>query len=458
MTLKDLENSTLVSVLNALHEGVCVVDREGTVLLWNKKAEEIYDIPAQDIIGKPLAHFIPNALLLKVLKEKKAMENFLHKPRQGRYFATSARPLYIKGELVGAVSSDKDVTEITNLGFELEETRTRLEYLQEEVSKIAEDGNSFGQIIGKSRVLKDRISRARQVAKTNIGVLIVGESGTGKEVFARAIHQASGRKGPFVAINCSAIPEHLFESEMFGYVAGAFTGALRKGKMGKFEMADRGTLFLDEIGDMPAQMQAKLLRVLQEQKIYRVGSEKAIDIDVRVISASNKDLENMVKEGQFREDLYYRLNVVKIELPPLRERKEDIPLLVECFVQEFCQKNKLTPPRITPDIIALLMDYEWKGNVRELRNTVEHLVIFSQAGKIDINSIPDYIREQLQKRNKRMEELFELKACVAKAEQQTIARVMQMVKGNKSRAAKILNIPRSTLYYKLNYYNMKEYL
>ncbi|NLC11409.1 MAG: sigma 54-interacting transcriptional regulator, partial [Firmicutes bacterium] len=269
---------------------------------------------------------------------------------------------------------------------------------------------------------------------------------------------ASGRKGPFVAINCSAIPEHLFESEMFGYVAGAFTGALRKGKMGKFEMADRGTLFLDEIGDMPAQMQAKLLRVLQEQKIYRVGSEKAIDIDVRVISASNKDLENMVKEGQFREDLYYRLNVVKIELPPLRERKEDIPLLVECFVQEFCQKNKLTPPRITPDIIALLMNYEWKGNVRELRNTVEHLVIFSQAGKIDINSIPDYIREQLQKRNKRMEELFELKACVAKAEQQTIARVMQMVKGNKSRAAKILNIPRSTLYYKLNYYNMKEYL
>lgn len=442
----------LTNILNTIHESVCVVDKSGTVIMWSKGSEKLFDLPQEKITGKPLADFFPNALLLRVINERKEFKNYYHSPVDGRYAVISAMPLYMDGEFVGAVSTDKDATETTNLIFELEETRDKLKQLQDEVSVIV-DRYSFDQVAGRSKIIQEKIVRAKQVARTKASVLIVGESGTGKEVFARAIHKESGRKGPFIAVNCSAIPESLFESEMFGYVGGAFTGALKKGKMGKFELAHEGTLFFDEIGDMPLYMQAKILRALQERNIVRVGAEKPVPVDVRVISATHHNLDKLVAEDKFREDLYYRLNVVKIELPPLRSRREDIPILVSGFIQEFCTENNLQVPQLTPEVLAALMQYEWKGNIRELKNTVEHLVIFSKKGRIDLSSAPEFLLQR-PSRGSDTGSGLNLENRMAQAEREIIDKAMKMAGGNKSRAAKLLGVPRSTLYYKLKAYGI----
>lgn len=453
-----LKSEAVKNILNAIHEAVCIVDKDGIVVHWSKKSEILFDVEADRILGKPLEDFFPTALLLKVIRDKQEANNIYHSPRKGTYVVVSGRPLYFNGRFVGAISTDKDVTEMTRLAFELEETREQLNQLRAEVSKLSDEKYSFGNILGKSNIIGQKIERARQVAGTNTGILITGESGTGKEIFARAIHQYSGRKGNFVAINCSAIPENLFESEMFGYVGGAFTGALKKGKRGQFEHAHQGTLFLDEISDMPMQMQAKLLRVLQENKVVRIGADSPIEVDVRIISASNRDLRKMVDEHTFREDLFYRLNVVRIDLPPLRDRKEDIPLLVESFINSFCMQNNVDIPRLAPEVFNMLTGYNWEGNIRELKNTVEHLVVFSKNGRIEIESVPEQIIEQSLTRTLQPEDTFDLQACVAKTEMEVLRKVMQMVGGNKSKASKILNIPRSTLYYKLNYYRLTDLL
>jgi transcriptional regulator with PAS, ATPase and Fis domain len=394
---------------------------------------------------------------MRVLQEKKPIENILHSPRRGSYVNISAMPLFVNGELVGGVSTDRDITEVRNLSRELEIAKEKLDYLQMEVNKINEDKYSFGQTLGKSDAIRDKINRAMQVAATNSSVLVSGESGTGKEVFARTIHQASGRKGPFIAVNCSAIPENLFESEMFGYEGGAFTGALNKGKIGKVELANKGTLFLDEIGDLPLYMQAKLLRVLQERQVERVGGDKSIDIDVRIISATNRDLKTMVKEGSFREDLFYRLNVVNLEIPSLRDRKEDIPMFIKKFIDEFCKENSIFVPRIIPEVFQILMSHDWPGNVRELKNTVEHLVIFSKDGEIKIESLPEHLVEKWEQCQE-LEVVYDLQENVKRIEIDTMRRAMEAAEGNKAQAAKLLNIPRSTLYYKIKFYDLAEYL
>ena len=453
----DEMRETFRYILDNLHEAVCVVDKEGTVALWCGKAEKLYGVKSEEIVGRKLEEFFPTGLLMKVLQEKKPIENVLHSPRKGSYVNISAIPLFINGELVGGVSTDRDITEVRNLSLELEAAKEKLDYLQMEVNKISEDRYSFGKNLGKSCIIRDRMNRAMQVAATNSSVLITGESGTGKEVFARSIHQVSGRKGSFVAINCSAIPENLFESEMFGYEGGAFTGALNKGKIGKIELANKGTLFLDEIGDMPLHMQVKLLRVLQERQVFRVGGEKAIDIDIRIISATHRDLKSMIKEGSFREDLFYRLNVVSIELPSLKDRKEDIPMFVKHFMEEFCRENNLSIPRVTPEVLQVLMCYSWPGNIRELKNIVEHLVVFSKEGEIKMESLPEHLTVT-EERQQELDEVYDLQENIRRIEIDSIRRAMAAAEGNKAQAAKLLNIPRSTLYYKIKFYDLVEYL
>ncbi len=447
------------TIINNLHEGVCLVDKEGTVILWTERIEKIYNIKSEEILGKKLKEFFPTALLLRALEEKKTIENVYHSPKKDSYAIISAVPIFIEGEFAGAVSTDRDITENTNLSMELESAKEKLDFLQTEVNKIHEEQYTFDKVNGKSEVILEKIHTAVQVAKTNSSVLIGGESGTGKEVFARAIHQASDRVGPFVAINCSAIPENIFESEMFGYEGGAFTGALNKGKVGKVEFADKGTLFLDEIGDMPLYMQAKILRVLQDRQIVRVGGEEPIDVDIRIISATHRDLKAMMTAGKFREDLFYRLNVVNIQLPGLRFRKEDIPLLLNQFIHEFCSENNIAEPKINSEVFQVLMSYDWPGNIRELKNTVEHLVVFSKNKEIVMSSIPVQILEKLEgTREINSIKTFELQENINYIEINTIKKAMEAVEGNKMRAAKLLKIPRSTLYYKIKFHNIKEYL
>ena len=439
-----------------VHEGICIIDNKGVVCIWGRGSEKLYGIKKSEIIGKKLGEYFPTALLLDVLKSKKPVENVIHSPRKNTYVNISARPLIKNDKLIGVVSTERDVSEITNLSRELELTKEKLDYLQVEVRKMNEDKFSFGNVVGKSKIMTRTIDRAYQVAPTTSSVLVSGESGTGKEVFARAIHQSSGREGAFVAINCSAIPESLFESEMFGYESGAFTGALTKGKIGKIEIANGGTLFLDEIGDMPLHMQAKLLRVLQEKQLMRVGGNKSISLDVRIISATHRNLEDMVKIGTFREDLYYRLNVVNIKLPSLSERIEDLPIFVKLFMEEFCRENHIKVPNISPEILNKLMNYSWPGNIRELKNMVEHLVVFSKNEKVQNETLPDYINcRDGQECIKNSQNLNQL---IRKTEVKAIHDAMKEAENNKQKAAKILDIPRSTLYYKLKYYELNQYL
>lgn len=445
-------------ILGNLHEAVCVINTSGLVTFWNASAEKLYGIKVEEIVGFHIKKFFQDPLLLKVLSEKKTFYNLKQKFRDGPDVIVSAIPLIYEDELIGAVSTDRDLNEITNLYMELDREKTKVELLKKQMKEITENKYYFGRIIGKSKALLDAMTIAKQVSKTNASVLITGESGTGKEVFSRAIHEESGRKGDFIPVNCSAIPSELLESELFGYVEGAFTGASRNGRAGKFELAHGGTLFLDEIGDMPTLMQAKLLRVLQDGIVYPVGSSKAIKVDARIIAATNKDLLNLMEEGKFREDLYYRLNVVSIIIPPLRERKEDIPELINTFILEFTEKNNINKMDITPDAMKILTDYQWKGNIRELRNTIERLVILSKDNKIHSENIPVQIINSINITpfiDLNESETIDLKKTVEEFEKNIILNALKVTNGNKVQSAELLGIKRATLYYKLDLYGIK---
>lgn len=443
------------NVFDNLHEAVCICDKEGIVGYWNKSAESLYNVKRESIINQYIGKLFPNAANLQVLKSKKRIENVCHEPVKGKRVALSAVPLYnFNNELIGVVSTDRDITEAVNLTNQLEYEKKKVEFLESAYKNEIAANYNFSSIIGKNKKIIESIAIVQKVAPTSTSILITGKSGTGKEVFAKVVHEASGRSGNFVAINCSAIPENLFESELFGYVEGAFTGAVKKGKIGKFEFANGGTLFLDEIGDMPLEMQAKILRVLQDRIIYRLGSEKAITTDTRIVAATNKDLKKSIEENKFREDLFYRLAVVQIQLPPLKDRKEDIKDLSNLFFEQVSKQEGIKISYIDQKIYKILTNYKWDGNIRELKNVIQRMVVLSSDGKISIDAIPEYILEGIQlNENKKIDEL-DLEKMVEDVEIRTIKEVMNMVNGNKQQAAKILNVKRTTLYYKLSKYGI----
>lgn len=450
-------NKQYMHIIDNMHEAVTVTDHLGNVLLWNKNAENIYGIKAEEILYKKLEMLFPNALSLSVLEEKIPIENMYHSPKPNYYVIISALPIYIDGNFLGVVATEKDVTEYRKLSAKLESANSQIDLLKEEVERFSKDFFSLGHIQGKNSVMQNVIQIAKNVSKTNVSVLITGESGTGKEIFARAIHKHSGRKGSFVPVNCSAIPGNLFESEFFGYVGGAFTGALKNGKVGYYELANHGTLFLDEIGDLPLALQGKLLRILQEGRVLRIGSGRSLSVDVRIIAATNKNLKEMIKQGYFREDLFYRLNVVNINLPPLRERREDIILLFDGFLREICTKNSVSIPPVDKEVYNVLLRYEWQGNIRELKNTVEYMLVLSGNEKISIDSVPPYILEKLTipTSSKKLEKSLEgLENNLKDMESRMITKALERANGNKSKAAALLNIPRTTLYYKLKQYKI----
>jgi len=313
---------------------------------------------------------------------------------------------------------------------------------------------NFGEIVGTSEKMKKVFERIQKVARSDSSVLIYGESGTGKELAARAIHFQSERKDrSFVRVNCGALAEGVLESELFGHEKGAFTGAIKR-RRGRFELADKGTIFLDEIGDVPLTTQIKLLRVLQEKELERVGGEETIKVDVRVIAATNKNLMAMVEEGKFREDLFYRLNIIPLELPPLREKLEDIPILVEHFLRKKAAQLNKRIPKINEMAMHELISYYWPGNVRELENVIERAVVLCEGSEIGLNDLPILLKDPSRTTLQLFKEDLPLSEALDDLERQLIARALEKAAGVKTEAARILGLKTSALYYKLEKYNM----
>ncbi len=363
------------TVFDGMSEGVISVNSSGMINTVNKVACRILGLSYENLVGVHVTEVSPEDCILQECIDKRIPVRRRKSvvTTTGRVeFYGSAKPINdSEGRFVGAVLLMKNLKEVKEM--------------VDAVSKPLEI--TFGDIIGTSPAMRNIIDFAKRISEMGTIVSINGESGTGKELFARAIHYESGREGPFVPINCAALPEPLIESELFGYVDGAFTGAKRKGKPGLFEAASNGTIFLDEIGDMPPGLQAKILRVLQDGCVRRIGGFEEIPVNARVVTATNKDLKSMVDEGGFREDLFYRINVLTIQVPPLKERLSDLPLLVNSFLQRFNRKLEKEDQVITREALAKLQDYDWPGNVRELQNVIERAAILSNSVEITPDSI-----------------------------------------------------------------------
>ena len=371
-----LLKNQLETVLNFVAEGIVAIDRQARISNLNFAAEKLLKLKAADVIGFHISEVFPGTPLEETIRDGKAFfereVKIWQRGRQQHYFV-SAKPMLQGGLIQGAVASFRPAEAAPKKGICL--------------APVA-----FEDIVGESAALRRVVSEAKQAATGNATILIGGESGTGKEVLAKAIHFAGQRsQGPFVAVNCAAIPENLLESELFGYEEGAFTGAKRGGKIGRFQSAEGGTLFLDEIGDMPLSLQGKLLRVLQDRFVERVGALKGVSIDVRILAASNRDLAALVKAGSFREDLYYRLNVINICLPPLRERRDDIIALSRHFLALHGLSYGKKILGFTPDASARLCEYQWPGNVRELENAIECAVVRTVGDEIEAADLPERI-------------------------------------------------------------------
>lgn len=452
-------SSSLSMLMDTVNDAVTVIDQNNTVIGWNKKAEELYGIAGETIVGEDIQNFFSSLVVTHVintdLPKKKIIRENYHQPLPGTHVLINASSITSGDEVIGSVCAERDITEIVLLHNELSKASSEVRQLKKEITKIHRPDTAFGKIAGHSKGLQKSVSLARRVANTNAAVMIRGESGTGKELFAEAIHQESSRRNnPFVVINCGAIPNSLFESELFGYQSGAFTGADRLGRQGKFEAAHKGTVFLDEIGEMPLEMQVKLLRVLQNKCFYRVGGNDLVEVDVRIIAATHRDLEQMISEGSFRKDLYYRINVVGIEIPPLRQRKEDILDLIYLFIREFCLQQDRDLVQMVPEVMSSLLNYPWPGNVRELRNVVERMVILAEEDLITEEHLPETIRFQT----------YTQAICAPdstliditdRAERAVILQAIEGCYGDKSKAARKLGVPRSTLYYKMKKLNLK---
>lgn len=446
-------NQRLTNIFNMMSDGVIIFSSDGTIDLVNPAVEHILGRPAGDIIGTTLQNLLdarPGSIEDFMLKGNSFsdVEVFMDGP-QGKIHCLAS----------GNFSRNEDGK--VDSGMMVLQNMDRINRL---VSRFtgARAQYKFNDIIGNSAPLMESINIARMATMNNSNVLLTGESGTGKEVFAQAIHNASFRhKGPFVAINCGAIPRELVASELFGYVEGAFTGAKRGGSIGKFEMASGGTIFLDEIGDMPFELQVALLRVLQNRRVTRIGDSKEIPVDVRVICATNKDLRSEIEQGNFREDLYYRLNVISINIPPLRERADDIPQLVKHFLGQLGRRNENVLSILEPEIIDKLKRYDWPGNVRELQNVVERLVCTASQNRVTSGDLPPeiissecfYAGEELQASPVTMYKQ-KRKQMLAEEESQQIISLLQKHQGNITRVAEETGFSRMTIYRKMKLYNI----
>ena len=448
-----LMQERLQMILEAVQDGICVVDRTGEITYVNPSYLRIVHKTPEMVIGQNVFKTAPDGNRCGVLRSGVARIGSVSHKKDGTTVVANVNPILVDGEIAGVVSVIKDITELQNLMARLSQVSARADYLEQELLRTKKTAQAFKNYIGKSGKVVDVLALASKAAGSSATVLIRGESGTGKEVIAEGIHYASERRrGPFIRVNCGAIPGTLLESELFGHEKGAFTGAVRR-KLGKFELAAKGTIFLDEIGEMDKNMQVKLLRVLQQKEFDRVGGEETVHVDVRIIAATNRNLEQMVKDGTFRDDLYYRLNVIPIRLPPLRERVDDIPLLTEHFIEKVSAQSGKSVRDISPEAMEVLMAYKWPGNVRELENVIERVITLMDTDRITIAALPSYIKGEMAVR-----EVQHFAADTAVLpwedyEKQIIANALKQC-GSFNAAAKMLRITHKTVAAKARKYNL----
>ncbi|MGD9568771.1 MAG: sigma 54-interacting transcriptional regulator [Sedimentibacter sp.] len=438
------KSAILKSIIDFAYDGILGIDMQGLITVFNPVVQKITGVPYENAIKKSVDDVVENTRMLQVLKSGVPELGEIQQIGNTS-IVTNRVPIVVDGEVFGVVATFQEIEKIQKM-----ETQIRKKLLAK--GHVAK--STFEDIKGKSKEILRTKDKARLYAGVDSTVLIMGETGTGKELFAQSIHNSSLRADkPFVAVNCAALPENLLESELFGYVEGAFTGARKGGKMGLFELAHGGTIFLDEISEMSPNLQARFLRVLQEKEVVRLGDDRIIPIDVRVIAATNRDLYKEVEEGGFREDLFYRLCVLKLDIPPLRNRKDDLYELVSYFLFE---KNKMLNRKIkgiTSASIAKIVLYDWPGNVRQLENFIERCVVLSEGKEIDIDiideaatGVPTYINEE---ENLTHENKINSKGVLRHIENETIKNVLEETNGNKSLAAEKLGISVTTLWRRL---------
>lgn len=437
----------LKTIINNTYEGIIAFDKHHKITVLNTVAERILSINAHDVIGmsaQELSKFISSDGLFDA---ENSLKNQIRKVGQFQVLFNQI-PINSEGEYFGLVYTLQDVTKIQNI----EQHIRREIYRKGLVAKF-----SLDDIIAQSQGMKELLKRAQKFGATDSTVLIIGESGTGKELLAQSLHTFSSRKnGPFVAINCAALPENLLESELFGYEEGAFTGAKKGGKPGLFELAHGGTIFLDEIGTIALNLQARLLRVLQEKEVRRVGGDRIVPVDVRIIAATNENLKQMVENMKFRQDLYFRLNVLNIKIPPLRERKEDIPHLVNHFLGIFNRKLNKDIKEFASELWQWFLQYEWPGNVRELENIVERCVVITEGQIVEadyLDSISEGVAENTQVESATGNNVIKIRTAKLEDMETEIIKQLQDVVKNKSELAKILGISRTTLWKKTKDFN-----
>lgn len=440
------------------HMAALVVDHNGTIQFINETYLKALQLPRDKVVGKDIRHITPESNTIKVMETGQPLLGYNWTVHGSQGVACSV-PLYENGELVGAFAY--------SIFLDIWDKNLRDNVMYKLVGKQAENAQiyttdyNFDSLIGLNQDFVSLKNLARSIAQhEGVTILITGESGTGKELFAQAIHNYSKRSTfPFVRVNCASIPHSLLESELFGYEDGAYTGAKRGGKPGKFELAHNGTVFLDEIGEMPFAMQSKLLVFLQERIVERLGASKPIKVNVRIIAATNCNLEKMVQENSFREDLYYRLNVGRLEIPPLRHRRDDIRLLVEHYMQELSKRHNISIDALSPELLQQLTDYHWPGNVREMVNVLERALILADIEKSPF-LLPHHLSITYQKpdpNNINMNtNLRDLKTLINQYEKLVINQVLQETNNDKVQAAKYLGINLSSLYRKARKYGIDD--
>lgn len=441
-------------IFDSIHNGAVVTDASGYVTHFNRPYGHFLDLDPTDQIGRHCTEVLENTRMHIVAQTGQSEINRTHKFK-GQNMVVQRIPIYKDGQVVAVFGQVmfKDVRDVHKLSREFSLLESKVQHYEAELLNLRATRYTFDSIMGKSEVICGLKREAMRAAGGKSPVLITGESGTGKELFAQAIHQAGNRKCfPFVRINCAAIPKELLESELFGYEKGAYTGALARGKLGKFELAHQGTIFLDEIGDLPLEMQPKLLRVLEDKAFERVGGNQVIRPDFRLIAASNQNLETMLRQGRFRKDLYYRLNVIRLDIPPLRERPEDIIELSHHLLTLLAEEANVPLPDIDASARRALIDYHWPGNVRELSNVLERSLAGMDGKMVRLADLPVFIYQ------KRQAQLGRRPAAIRdvqrKAEIAVIQSTIEACGGNKSMAARKLGIHRTLLYKKIKKYSL----